>query len=263
MARGVIVTGASSGIGLGIALKFLSEGDDVVLVGRSLDRLKQAIPDGFQAKGRAHFLAKDVSTLEGCRGVMEEGVKLLGGGLNILVNNAGAGKFGLALTDITPEDWAFHMNLNLNSVLYLTQLAAPLLEASHGSIVNISSVGAQRSAPGATAYCVAKAAVDMLTKSSALELAPKGIRVNAINPATVETNFFTSAGLTGDQAKAYVSASAALHPIGRVGVPDDVAELCYFLTDGAKSGWLTGQCIVLDGGRLLSLTTAQRGSTDK
>ena len=91
----------------------------------------------------------------------------------------------------------------------------------------------------------------------------QGIRVNAINPATVETNFFTSAGLTGDQAKAYVSASAALHPIGRVGVPDDVAELCYFLTDGAKSGWLTGQCIVLDGGRLLSLTTAQRGSTDK
>jgi NAD(P)-dependent dehydrogenase (short-subunit alcohol dehydrogenase family) len=80
----------------------------------------------------------------------------------------------------------------------------------------------------------------------------QGIRVNAINPATVESNFFRSAGMNEEQAKAYVNDSAAVHPIGRVGVPADVAELAFFLTDGAKAGWLTGQCICLDGGRLLS-----------
>lgn len=84
----------------------------------------------------------------------------------------------------------------------------------------------------------------------------QGIRVNAINPATVKSNFFAAAGLSQVQADAYIVASAAMHPIGRVGEPADVAELCYFLTDNTKSGWLTGQCVVLDGGRLLTLPTA-------
>ncbi|EIE23332.1 NAD(P)-binding protein [Coccomyxa subellipsoidea C-169] len=192
MGRAVIVTGASAGIGLGIALKFLNEGDDVVLVGRSLDRLKSAIPEIFEAKGKALFLAQDVSTLEGCKAIIEEGVKLLGGRLDALVNNAGA-------------------------------------------------------------YSVSKAAVDMLTKASALELAPKGVRVNAINPGTVQTGIFTTAGFTQEQAAAYMVKSAGVTPLGRVGTPEDVAELCYFLTDKAKSGWLTGQCIVLDGGKLIPI----------
>ncbi len=81
--------------------------------------------------------------------------------------------------------------------------------------------------------------------------------MNAINPATVESNFHVSAGLKPEQAAAYLASSAALHPIGRVGVPADVAELCYFLTDTAKSGWLTGQCILLEGGRLLPIPVAQ------
>lgn len=85
----------------------------------------------------------------------------------------------------------------------------------------------------------------------------QGIRVNAINPATVESNFHVSAGLKPEQAAAYLASSAALHPIGRVGVPADVAELCYFLTDTAKSGWLTGQCILLEGGRLLPIPVVQ------
>ena len=74
---------------------------------------------------------------------------------------------------------------------------------------------------------------------------PQGIRVNAINPATVVTNFFTSAGMSHDQAQAYMSKSAKTHPIGRVGTPADIAELCYFLTDGSKAGWITGQVSIL------------------
>ena len=213
-------------------------------------------------------------------------------------------------------------------------------QASHGSIVNISSIAGQRPGRGAAAYCVSKAAVDMLTKASALELGPKvsnlhvhvdmqasdspievlgttaqlqtlcvpnvsmiicisqifkwlsgqikpcrcilhrkcrisghashscamkllsvafspvqGIRVNSINPSTVESNFFSSAGMTPDQVAGYLTKSATIHPIGRIGAPADVAELCYFLTDSAKSGWLTGQCILLDGGRLLPIST--------
>lgn len=84
----------------------------------------------------------------------------------------------------------------------------------------------------------------------------QGIRVNGINPATVQTAFFTSAGMSAEVAADYVRKSAACHPIGRVGVPQDIAELCYFLTDGAKSGWLTGQNIAMDGGRLLMVHNA-------
>ncbi|CAK0787726.1 hypothetical protein CVIRNUC_010948 [Coccomyxa viridis] len=251
----VIVTGASSGIGLGIALKYLSEGHDVLLVGRSLERLKGAIPTGFEGTGRSLFLAKDVSTYEGCKELIKEGVELLGGRLDAVINNAGAGKFNLKLADITPEDWAWHMAANVNSVMYLTQRAIPYLEASKGSIVNISSIAAKRAVPGAPAYSVSKAAVDSLTQNSALELAPRGIRVNAINPATVVTNFFTSAGMSQAQAEAYMDKSAKTHPIGRVGLPADIAELCYFLTDSGKAGWITGQTIVADGGRILSMPT--------
>lgn len=114
---------------------------------------------------------------------------------------------------------------------------------------------AKRAVPGAPAYAVSKAAVDGLTKNAALELAPKGVRVNAINPATVVTNFFTSAGMSADAAQAYMDKSAKTHPIGRVGVPADIAELCYFLTDNSKAGWITGQCITADGGRILSMPT--------
>ena len=89
------------------------------------------------------------------------------------------------------------------------------------------------------------------------DCAAQGIRVNSINPSTVESNFFTSAGMTSDEAAAYLATSASIHPIGRIGAPADVAELCYFLTDGVKSGWLTGQCILLDGGRLLPIPVVQ------
>ncbi|CAL5224921.1 g7687 [Coccomyxa viridis] len=253
--QAVIVTGASSGIGLGIALKYLSEGHDVILVGRNIEKLRGAIPTDFKGPGRSLFLAKDVSTLEGCKELIKEGIEMLGGRLDVLVNNAGAGKFDLKLADITPEDWLWHMNTNVNSVMYLTQMAIPHLEATKGNVVNISSIAAKRAVPGAPAYAISKAAVDALTTNSALELAPRGIRVNAINPATVVTNFFTSAGMSEDQAQAYMSKSAKTHPIGRVGTPADIAELCYFLTDNSKAGWITGQCIVADGGRILSMPT--------
>lgn len=84
----------------------------------------------------------------------------------------------------------------------------------------------------------------------------QGVRVNAINPGTVKSSIFTAAGLSQEQAAAYMDRAAQSTPLGRIGAPEDVAELCYFLTDNAKSGWLTGQCILLEGGKLLSIPTS-------
>ncbi|KAK9823926.1 hypothetical protein WJX72_006403 [[Myrmecia] bisecta] len=257
MGRSVIVTGASSGIGLEIALSFLRQGDAVVVVGRTLSKLQGAVPPEFQdgrSGGRAFCLAKDVSTVEGCKECIAESVQLLGGRLDVLVNNAGAGKLGLALADITVEDWEWHMNVNVRSILLLTQAAIPFLVSTKGNIVNISSIAGQRPVPAAAAYSVSKAGVDMLTRCSALELAPQGVRVNAVNPATIVTGFHATAW-TPDKAQAFYEGAGEAHPIGRVGYPKDVAEMVLFLADNDKAGFITGQTYLVDGGRLLGMAT--------
>jgi NAD(P)-dependent dehydrogenase (short-subunit alcohol dehydrogenase family) len=129
--------------------------------------------------------------------------------------------------------------------------ASPHLAERKGSIVNVSSVTGIRSFPNVLAYCVSKAAVDQLTRCAALELASKGVRVNAVNPGVVVTNLHRRSGMDEDKYAAFLEHSRGTHPMGRPGAPEEVAELIAFLVSG-RSGWITGDTIAIDGGRHLT-----------
>jgi NAD(P)-dependent dehydrogenase (short-subunit alcohol dehydrogenase family) len=117
-----------------------------------------------------------------------------------------------------------------------------------GNIVNVSSVAGTRSFPNVLAYCVSKAGLDQLTRCAALELAPKGIRVNAVNPGVVVTNLHRRGGMGDAEYAAFLKNSRNTHPMGRVGDPKEIAELIFFLASD-KAGWITGATHAIDGGR--------------
>ena len=124
----------------------------------------------------------------------------------------------------------------------------PHLIETKGNIVNVSSVAGTRSFPNVLAYCVSKAAIDQLTRCSALELAPKKVRVNAVNPGVVVTNIHKRGGMEDEAYGAFLEHSKTTHPIGRVGKPEEVADLIHFLASD-KAGWITGATYEIDGGR--------------
>jgi NAD(P)-dependent dehydrogenase (short-subunit alcohol dehydrogenase family) len=143
------------------------------------------------------FLECDIATPIGAESCIDDAVKLLPGNrLDVLVNNAGAALLGLPFGSaaLTADKFDFMFDLDVKAPFLLTHHAVKHLEKTKGSIVNLSSIAAQRPTLGLGTYCMAKAAVDMLTKVSALELAPKGIRVNSVAPAVTETNFHAAAG---------------------------------------------------------------------
>jgi len=133
----------------------------------------------------------------------------------------------------------------------LMRAAVPHLIARHGAVVNVSSVTGLRSFPGVLAYCVSKAAVDHLTRCAALELAPKGVRVNTVNPGVVVSNLHRRGGMNEEQYAAFLERSRETHPLGRPGRAEEVAELILFLGT-SRSGWMTGETIPIDGGRHLT-----------
>jgi NAD(P)-dependent dehydrogenase (short-subunit alcohol dehydrogenase family) len=144
------------------------------------------------------------------------------------------------------------MDVNVTAVFRLMQLALPWLEAVKGNVVNVSSVTGLRSFPGVLAYCVSKAAVDHLTRCAALELAGKGVRVNAVNPGVVVTEVHKRGGMDDAAYAAFLERSRGTHPMGRVGDAREVAELIAFLANGERAGWITGDTVSIDGGRALT-----------
>jgi NAD(P)-dependent dehydrogenase (short-subunit alcohol dehydrogenase family) len=128
------------------------------------------------------------------------------------------------------------------------QKCLPHLEKTKGNIVNVSSVAGTRSFPNVLAYCVSKAGVDQLTRCTALELAPKGVRVNAVNPGVVVTNLHKRGGMDSENYQNFLKNSENTHPLGRVGEASEVADLIYFLASD-KAAWITGATYAIDGGR--------------
>lgn len=241
-----LITGASSGIGRATALIFARNGATVVAVGRSEGELNALRDEAGDLDGTLRTHLADLTEVTQVDRLVTETVDNLGQ-IDVLVNAAGIIKSG-SLETTTLDEWDKMLNVNLRSVFYLMQRCLPHLEATKGNIVNVSSVTGTRAFPGVLAYCVSKAGIDQLTQCSALELAPKGVRVNAVNPGVVETNLHKRGGMSPEDYEKFLANAANTHPIGRAGQPEEVGELIYFLaSDNAK--WITGATYAIDGGR--------------
>ncbi len=238
--RRVVITGGSSGIGLAVAERIVAEGGEVCLVARGADGLAVARE---KLGARAWSVTGDVAA-EGPVAEVAAAVAARWGALDGLVNNAGMALMAtLEATD--PHAWDRCFAVNVRGPYLLVRALLPLLRAgTKPAIVNISSTLAEKAIPGMAAYNSAKAALNQLTRSLALELAPT-IRVNAVMPGVVDTPIHATRKLTRDQ----VLGMGRLHPLGRVGQPADVAAVVAFLLSDAAA-WMTGAVLPVDGGML-------------
>ncbi len=245
-AKTAIVTGASSGIGRATARTFIAEGANVLALARNLTRLQSLQEECTNGPGQIRILSADVTKEDDRRKAVETVLKEFDG-IDILVQAAGIIANGTIETT-TEDQWNQMMDINLNSVFRLMQLALPTIIQSKGNIVNVSSVTGTRAFPGVLAYCVSKAAVDQLTRCTALELASKGVRVNAVNPGVVVTNLHKNGGMDEEAYEKFLEHSRETHPLGRAGKAQEVADLILFLASD-KAGWITGVTYSVDGGR--------------
>lgn len=244
--RTVIVTGASSGIGRAAARRMAGDGWRVVGVGRdgaALDAVRKEIGD------RLVPFAADVTADEAPAAIVEAAIAG-GHGVAALVQAAGIIASGAA-DATTDEGWDTMFAVNVRAPFRLLREAAPHLVASRGAVVNVSSVTGLRAFPGLASYCASKAALDHLTRAAALDFAPKGVRINAVNPGVVVTNLHRRGGMDEARYAAFLEHAKDTHPLGRPGTPEEIADLIAFLLS-EKSGWITGETIAIDGGRHLT-----------
>lgn len=242
----VVITGASGGIGRAAAVLFAGNGAKVVAVGRNEELLEDLRDEAKKNNTTIETIVVDICDTRQTENLIGETIEKFGQ-IDVLINGAGIILNG-SIENTSVEDWDKMMNINLRALFFITQQCVPHLEKTKGNIVNISSVSGLRAFPNVLAYCVSKAAVDQLTRCAALELAPKGVRVNAVNPGVVVTSLHKRGGMTADVYEQFLKNSEKTHPLGRVGQPEEVADLIYYLAS-EKSSWITGATYEIDGGR--------------
>ena len=238
-----LVTGGARGIGKAISERLAAEGASIALVDILLEVAEETAAE-FKARGiDAIALKADVSSFEEAEAAIKKTVEHYGR-IDILVNNAGITKDTLMMR-MTPDDWDLVMNINLKGTFNFTKAAMrPMMKARKGKIVNISSVVGRMGNAGQANYSASKAGVIGLTKTSAKELAPRNINVNAVAPGYIATDMTKAISETA------TDAFMTLLPIKRAGTPKDVANLvCFLSTD--ESDYITGQVINVDGGMLM------------
>ncbi len=241
-----LVTGASSGIGRACALLFAEEGYLVALVARRQDILNQVVEEIRARGGQGKAFCADLTVDGDIEHLVKNVVEQLGG-IDVLINAAGIILNG-TVENTSLKDWDRMFEVNLRAPFYLMRCSVPHLAKRKGAVVNVSSVNGLRAFPNVLAYCVSKSGVDQLTRCAALELAPKGIRVNAVNPGVVMTELHRTSGMDDDAYSQFLERGKTTHPLGRVGRPEEVAELILFLAS-ERAGWITGACVPIDGGR--------------
>jgi len=248
MSRVALITGVAGGIGSATAQAFADAGWHVVGIAR---RQADSLP------GVHHFIHADVSDIAASQRIFEE-VTDNEGHIDALINNA-AIQICKPLIETTPEEWDAVMASNLRSVYLAVRHAYPLMRDHGGAIVNVSSVHAIATSTNIAAYAASKGALLSLTRALAIEMAPDGIRVNAVLPGAVDTHMLRD-GLTqghrqGADIQELMRDLGRRTVIGRVGRPEEIAQAILFLADNDRSSFMTGQALVVDGGATARLST--------
>jgi 3-oxoacyl-[acyl-carrier protein] reductase len=238
-----VVTGASKGIGAEVARQLAAEGASVVVnYATSKSGADKVVDEINKHGGRAVAVQGDVSKPEDIKRLFAETKKAFGR-LDVLVNNAGIYNFA-PLGDITPEHYHKQFNLNVLGLILTTQEAVKHFPPEGGSVVNVSSLAGKLGLPGATVYSATKAAVDSVTRTLSVELGPKKVRVNSVNPGMVVTEGNAENAGPESEMRKYMESHT---PLGRIGQVDDIAPaVVYFASDDSK--WVTGESLYLTGG---------------
>lgn len=238
-----VVTGASKGIGAGIAKALAAEGAAVVVnYASSKVDADRVVADIAASGGRAVAVQGDVAKSADVQRVLAETKKAFGR-LDVLVNNAGIYKFS-PLADVTEEEFHRQFNTNVLGLILATREAAKYFGEDGGSVINIGSAVSSITPPASVVYTATKGAVDAVTGVLANELGPKKVRVNSINPGLVYTEGVHAQGISGGD---FEKQAVADTPLGRVGLPSDIAPVAVFLASD-DSGWVTGETLLASGG---------------
>jgi 3-oxoacyl-[acyl-carrier protein] reductase len=238
-----IVTGASKGIGAGVAKLFAQSGASVVVnYSSSKDSAQAVVAEIKSAGGNAVAIQADMSKTADIQRLFEESKRIFGN-LDILVNNAGVYAFG-PLESSTEQEFHREFTTNVLGVITATQEAAKYFGPTGGSIINISSIASVGYMPNSVIYAASKSAVDSITRVTSIELAPKKIRVNSLAPGATYTEGIAALGWPQDA----IDAMVATIPFGRPGMPEDIARVALFLASD-DSAWVTGERITASGGQ--------------
>ena len=260
--RNAIVTGATSGIGESIAKRFASEGATVAIVGRRVEKGEEVAKSIQYQGGNAFFVRADVRDYKSVAEMTSACLDRLGGSVSVLVNNAGVSKGNATMEYVSEDEWDAVMDTNAKGTFLCSKALIPvMIKNGGGSIINVSSGGGLRGYDGGTAYSASKAAVSMVTRVLAMENGKDKIRANCICPGSEHSEMFDGGkknfekkmaeqGKIGPSASQIVENIARGIPLGRIGEPEDVANLALFLCSDEAS-FISGSVAVIDGGQCL------------
>lgn len=245
----VLITGASSGIGADAAIHLAKLGAEVAIVGRNEKRLN-AVVEQIKQNGSPAALAISADVTKDAQRIVDETIARFGK-LDVLVNNVGI-VITSKVPDLNMDDFDRVFDVNVRSVIILTQLCVPHLEKTKGNIVIVSSIAGFNPQPNLTTYCTSKAALNQFSKCAAMDLAPRGIRVNSVNPGVIRTPIHETFLGGAENANRFMEEYGKRYPVGRAGEVADTSAAIAYLADNNVASFLTGLLLPVDGGAVVA-----------
>lgn len=256
----VIVTGSSQGIGRATAVFFAQEGARVTITGRdskALEETKKAVLEVIGSEDKINVVIADITNSDGCDQLVNSTIEKFGR-LDVLVNNAGAAfadENGKGEVEVSIESYQKTFDINVKCIIELIQKCRNHLISAKGEVVNVSSIaGGPHANTNFAYYCMAKSALDSMTRCFAIDLINHGVRVNSVSPGIVATHFLNALGIPDEGVKKcydYYTKHRDIIPSGGPGKPEEIAQVIGFLADRKMSSYIVGQSIIADGGTSL------------